>query len=65
MGILKRMAQTTGTPKNDLCFKRMFLGMLLVLMNPLLYVFTILIFNSSQVLLNYLIVKHGIKMQLF
>lgn len=42
-----------------------YLEMLLIMMNPLLYFFTVLIFKSSQVLLNYLIVMCGINMQLF
>lgn len=44
----------------------MYLEMLLIMMNPQYYIFfTVLIFKSSQVLLNYLIVKCGINMQLF
>lgn len=63
MGILKCMAQTHVL--ETICFKRMYLGMLLILMNPLLHFFTVLIFKSSQVLLNYLVVKCGIEMHLF
>lgn len=54
--------------RNDFCLKRMYLKMLLTMMNPYptewhYYIFDI-IFLSSQILFSYLIVKHSIKLKL-